>query len=54
MSCMYASDFLHIGGYENAHVFRGWGKEDVDLYARLLDSKCVLRAYMLHVIRLCL
>lgn len=39
MACMYAADFVAVGGYERASDFVGWGKEDVDLYARFLQSR---------------
>lgn len=38
--------FLEIGGYDE--VFRGWGGEDIDLYARLPDEAGVKHAYYPH------
>jgi hypothetical protein len=40
---MYRSDFDRVGAYQNAPKFRDWGKEDVDLFARFLDSEYAFR-----------
>eukprot|EP00051_Salpingoeca_urceolata_P017607 m.241709 g.241709 ORF g.241709 m.241709 type:complete len:741 (+) comp19004_c0_seq2:1488-3710(+) len=36
MACMYVSDFIKLGGFSKK--ISGWGKEDVDLYDRLVKQ----------------
>ena len=48
-ACMYLSDFIQVGGFSKS--LSGWGREDHELYERVLSSKTV--EVRLHCLSLC-
>ena len=42
MACVYRSDFQALGGFDKQ--IDGWGKEDVDLFDRMIRKFDVVRA----------